>query len=308
MKSDNKITAHLLAGFCVVVWGSAMVSTKMLLQLMTPQELLFWRFLLGYFTLWLLYPKRLRLKDKKHEMICFLCGFTGVTLYFLCQNVALTMTQASNISVIISISPMLTAILSKYISRTEQFGRNFMIGFLLSMLGIILVVFNRNAALQFNSTGDLLAVAAAMVWAVYSILISKLKEYPSLAITRKCFFYGLLSMLPVLVVTDFKPDVMLWVIRYPNIMHLLFMGCIASALCYGIWNKSFYSLGVVNTNAYLYALPVVTTLFSILFLNEKINLQAAIGILMTIAGLFLSQRKEKGQEKRNKNNIEGRTE
>jgi len=291
MKADKEITAHLLACFCIVVWGGAMVSAKRLLEIISPQELLFWRFFLGYLTLWILLPKKMKLKEKKHEFYCILCGITGVTLYFLCQNMALTMTQASSISVIVSISPMFTAVINKLVNKKEKLVNTFILGFFVSIIGIVLVGFNGVYVWKPDILGDVLALVSAFVWAVYSVLIKKLEQYPPLIITRKCFFYGLISMLPVLAVTGFDTEKITQLVRFPAILHLIFMGCAASALCYGIWNKAFYILGVVKTNAYLYALPIVTIVFSTMFLQERISSSAVVGVLFTISGLLLSQLK-----------------
>ena len=51
---------HLAAILTVLIWGTTFISTKVLLEDFQPVEILFIRFLLGYGTLWLVYPHRLR--------------------------------------------------------------------------------------------------------------------------------------------------------------------------------------------------------------------------------------------------------
>ena len=100
MKREHQVTGHIAAIVTCLIWGTTFVSTKVLLQDFGPVDLLFSRFLLGYFTLWLMRPKKLR-TEKGQEIIFVGAGLCGVCLYYLFENIALTYTQASNVSVIV---------------------------------------------------------------------------------------------------------------------------------------------------------------------------------------------------------------
>lgn len=73
-----------------------------------------------------------------------------------------------------------------------------------------------------------------------------------------------------------------------NIMNLLYLGFCASALCFVTWNYAVKALGTVNTSIYIYLVPVITIIFSVIFLNEKISPLLIVGTVLTISGLFLS--------------------
>ena len=105
MKREHQVTGHIAAIVTCLIWGTTFVSTKVLLQDFGPVDLLFSRFLLGYFTLWLMRPKKLR-TEKGQEIIFVGAGLCGVCLYYLFENIALTYTQASNVSVIVSTAPL----------------------------------------------------------------------------------------------------------------------------------------------------------------------------------------------------------
>ena len=66
------------------------------------------------------YPKRLRIKDKKQELTFVAAGLCGIYLYYLLENIALTYTMASNVGVIISVAPFFTAVLSHVFLKTEE--------------------------------------------------------------------------------------------------------------------------------------------------------------------------------------------
>ena len=166
---DKKTTAgHIMALITIVIWGTTFISTKILLEDFTPVEILFSRFLLGVLALIAVYPKRLKIKDKKQEFTFAAAGLCGICLYYLLENIALTYTMASNVGVIISVAPFFTAVLSHvFLKEEEKLKAQFFVGFIVAMTGISLISFS-GSKLELNPIGDVLAVTAAFIWAVYS--------------------------------------------------------------------------------------------------------------------------------------------
>lgn len=253
-------------------------------------EILFIRFVMGYLALWLVCPRTLKLDSRRQEPLFMAAGLCGITMYYLLENIALTFTLASNVGVIISIAPFFTAILSCLFLGGTRPGRQFFIGFLLAMAGIFLLSFG-SSSLSINPMGDILAVAAAIIWAVYSTLTKKISAlgYGTIQTTRRTFFYGLIFMIPALALMDF--NVSLSQVTSPlNLCNLLFLGLGASALCFVTWNLAVKILGSVRTSVYIYMVPVITTVSSALVLKEPVTMTAVCGIALTLAGLFLSER------------------
>lgn len=294
MTDNKRLAGHLAATFTILVWGTTFISTKVLLQDFTPVEILFIRFCLGFLILLFVYPHRLRVRDHKQELYFMGAGLCGVTLYFLLENIALTYTLASNVGVIISIAPFLTALLAHLLLDGERLSSRFFIGFIAAIAGIALISFNGSSVLQLNPLGDLLAVLAAAVWAVYSVLIKKISsfEYHTIQTTRRTFFYGLLFMIPALFILDTHTE---WT-RFTetgNILNLLFLGLGASALCFVTWGYAVKVIGAIKTSVYIYLVPVITIVTAVIVLHERITWMAMLGTVLTIAGLFLSESKHK---------------
>ena len=256
----------------------------------SPVEILFIRFVMGYLALWLVCPRILRPDSRRQEPLFAAAGLCGITMYYLLENIALTYTLASNVGVIISIAPFFTAILSCLFLGGPRPGRHFFIGFLLAMAGIFLLSFG-SSSLSINPMGDILAVAAAIIWAVYSTLTKKISAlgYGTIQTTRRTFFYGLIFMIPALALMDFHVSLS-QVISPLNLCNLLFLGLGASALCFVTWNLAVKILGSVRTSVYIYMVPVITTVSSALVLKEPVTMTAVCGIALTLAGLFLSER------------------
>ena len=290
MAHSKAFAGHLAALFCILVWGTTFISTKVLLRAFSPVEILFFRFLLGYAALWLACPRFLRLTDRRQEALFALAGLCGVTLYFLLENIALTYTFASNVGVIVAISPFFAGLLAFWLLRAERPGLNFFLGFVAAMLGIALISFSGSTQLRLNPWGDVLAVLAGLSWAGYSILTRKLMAfgYNGLLVTRRCFFYGLLFMLPALPFMDFawKPERLA---DLSNAANLLFLGLGASALCFVAWTFAIQRLGAVKSCVYIYLVPVVTVITAVLVLHERITLMAAAGTALTLLGLVISE-------------------
>ncbi|NCB22044.1 MAG: DMT family transporter [Deltaproteobacteria bacterium] len=290
MAHSKALAGHLAALFCILVWGTTFISTKVLLRAFSPVEILFFRFLLGYAALWLACPRFLRLTDRRQEALFALAGLCGVTLYFLLENIALTYTFASNVGVIVAISPFFAGLLAFWLLRAERPGLNFFLGFVAAMLGIALISFSGSTQLRLNPWGDVLAVLAGLSWAGYSILTRKLMAfgYNGLLVTRRCFFYGLLFMLPALPFMDFawKPERLA---DLSNAANLLFLGLGASALCFVAWTFAIQRLGAVKSCVYIYLVPVVTVITAVLVLHERITLMAAAGTALTLLGLVISE-------------------
>ncbi|MNC04711.1 putative inner membrane transporter YhbE [compost metagenome] len=295
MINQRKInTGHLLALLTILIWGTTFISTKILLKDFTPLEILFFRFLIGYFVLLLIYSRPIRTTSFKEELLFISAGLCGVTLYFLIENIALVYTLASNVGVIVSIAPFFTAVIAHFFLEEEKFHRQFFIGFLIALAGIILIGLNGSYLLQLNPIGDLLALLAPVVWAIYSVLMRKISllKVHTIGATRRVFFYGLLFMLPALFLFDFQ----LGLSRFKeisNVAHLLFLGLGASALCFLTWNKAVGILGAVKTSVYIYIVPVITVAASALVLNEKITWAILTGTFLTLIGSYISERKPK---------------
>ena len=299
MDSSKQIGGHLAAFFTIFVWGITFISTKMLLGSFTPVEIMFYRLVLAVVVLFAIKPPRLSLgRLDRHwlqgEWKFMAAGLCGVTFFFLFQNVALSYTLAANVSVLISVAPLFTALVS-HLFLSEKLKANFLLGFTAAIAGIILIAFNGSLVLKLNPLGDLLSISAALVWAFYSVLIKKISALQSdvIAITRKVFTYGLLWMLPLLPLFGYQLGFERLLVL-PNLLNLLFLGAAASALCYLTWNYAVQLLGPVKTSVYIYMIPIITIIAAALVLHEPITLVAGIGMALILTGMALSERVKAG--------------
>ncbi len=189
-EQNQKVWGLFLAALSIFIWGITFVSTKYLLNDFSSLEILFFRFLMAYVGLWIMRPKVEKFAARDNIYFA-LAELSGVVLYQLSENIAIHFTNASNVSVIVSICPLFTAIVSQIFLKERHLSVWFVVGFFVAIFGVALVCFNGNA-LSFNPKGDLLALFAGVCWGFYSMFISILnkKKYDKVCSTRRIFFCG----------------------------------------------------------------------------------------------------------------------
>ena len=282
---------HIAALFTVAVWGATFVSTKVLIaNSLTPAEIFLLRFAIAYACIWPVSRGRLWAAGWRDELTLAAAGVTGGSLYFLTENMALEFAPASNVSLIVCTAPVWTALLLSLAYRSERMTRRQVAGSALAFAGMVLVVLNGRFVLHLSPRGDLLALSAALLWMVYSLVIKRVGgRYPAIFITRKVFFYGLLTILPVFLFQPFSVDA--GVLARPAVWdNLLFLGIIASMLCYILWNAAMHRLGAVRTTNYIYINPLVTILTAALCIGERITAAALAGAALILYGMWRAER------------------
>lgn len=285
------VALHLLALAIVTVWGSTFVSTKILLMSgLGPAEIMFYRFALAYVGICICSrPFKLFASTGRDELLCLLAGFTGGTLYFITENTALEYTLISNVSLLCSTAPLLITLIQCYITRSVKPSKLLLIGSVMAFIGVATVVFNGRFVFNLSPVGDLLCLASALSWTVYTFITKSLSErYSALFIVRKTFFYGIVTLIPWLlwkgtmglnIQTSLQPDI------WP---HLLFLGIVASFLCFMLWNICLRRLNTIVVSNYIYLVPIVSILTSTFILGESINAVILVGAGLVITGMYLA--------------------
>lgn len=290
----SEILYHVVAILTSAVWGTTFVSSKLLLEEgMTPAEIMFLRFAMAYVCMIPFIKGKLFCDNWRDEALMMLLGISGGSLYFLLENSALLYTQALNVAIIIAATPLLTTLAVHLISHQEKVSKRLYGYSLLSLSGVALVVFNGEFILKLNPLGDILTLGAALMWVIYSIVVVKMeKRYDSLMITRKVFFYGVLTLLPYFAIEPF--GVTIEMLTRPIVIgNLLFLGLLASLICYWTWNVVIIKLGAVRSTNYLYINPIVAMITSYFVLNEHITSLAIIGTALILTGMYLAQRQRR---------------
>ncbi len=282
----SPVMGHLFAIFCVTAWGTSFLISKSLMSKLAPAQLMWLRFVIAYLAMWAVCPRWQFLG--KEEWRVFFLSLIGNTLYFFSENTALQLTQATNVSILVSSAPIISILLMRFFHQGDRLSPRKLIGIVLAFLGVLLVVFNGVFVLKLNPVGDALALMAALFWALYGFLAKPiLEKHDSALITRKLMFYGIITSAPLLLMEG-HPFSALHELIFRDFCGLFYLGLICSALCYLLWNHAIDRLGALTANLYVYAVPLVTMLSSALFLREIITGVGMLGIILVVGGMMLS--------------------
>ena len=287
---------HIVAFLTVAVWGTTFVWTKLLIiNGLSPAQIFTLRFIIAYvlltgFSLWRGRHKWLS-DNWRDELTMMALGLTGGSMYFLTENESLRFTTATNTSLIVCSCPLFAMLIIALFYKSERFSRLQALGSLLAFIGMAAVVLNGHFVLHLSPLGDTLAFSACICWALYTLLMKPVMgRYPAMFITRKVFFYGILTILPYYI---FVPDMpSLDVLMRPEVaLNLLFLGSVASMLCYLTWSWCMKGLGAVICTNWVYVNPITTIIAAWLILDEQITVYFLIGSILIIAGMYLSSKK-----------------
>ena len=294
----NKLAYHILAISIIAIWGVTFINTKFLIiNGLNPQEIFLLRFILAYIGIWTFSPHKLFTDNWRDELTTLMLGVTGGSLYFWAENTAIQYSLVNNVAFIVCNAPLLTLFLGMAFSKEIRATKNIVMGSLISLIGVALVIFNGSFILRLNPIGDFLALVAAGAWAVYSLLMRGLtNRYNVTFLTRKVFFYGILTILPAFLI---KP----WQFPLENLaepviwMNLLFLSIIAALICCVLWNIVIRELGALSSANYIYLSPVSTMIASAIFLQEPVTWISIAGSILILSGLFIVSKRGIGESR-----------
>lgn len=215
-------------------------------------------------------------------------------MYFITENTALGMMQATNVAILISVTPLLATLVGMAVFRSERTKRpeRVILGSVVAMAGVVVILWNGGDFTAFNPCGTALTFSAALSWAVYSLFVKKLSQrYDNVFISRKVFGYGLLSMavwVPFFHPVSFRFEQLLVPTVFFNI---LFLGLVASMLCFTLWNAVVRHLGMVRASNYINFNAVATFVAAFLILGEHVSAVALVGSAAVIFGVWLAEGK-----------------
>ena len=283
----NFIKGHLLAFLTITIWSSTFIISKVLLEQFEPTQILIFRFIICILFLTIIYPKFTFINHWKEEIVV-VSGATCIAFYFIFENSALKYTYASNVSLIVATIPILTILISNIQNKKKIRSKKIIIGFIIAYSGVVLLILNGGNLQGVDPKGDFLALGAAISFSIYSIVLDRVhNKYHIIQLTRKVFIYALALFL---IINFIKGQSLPFRTLSPNIAFaLLYLGIFASSLAFLMWNLAIKTIGSIKTNQYIYFVPIVTTIFSAIVLDEKITMTSIVGTLLIIGGVYFTE-------------------
>ena len=285
---NKRLVAHFVALITITIWSLTFVQTKVLLEYLTPIEILIDRFLLAWILFFLFIPK-ITFYPLKDEILFIILGFSGIFAYYILENLALKYSNAINVGLIVTTAPIFTTLILIFLQKYEREKVFFtLFGFILVVIGLIIMNYNDFSSLNM---GDFLAMLGALSFGIYSLLLAKVsKGYNIFLVTRKSFFWGLLFL--ILYFYFFKESFSsIEIYKLPIVWsNLLFLALIASSLCFLMWRFAVLNIGSSKTSNYIYLVPIINSIAAIYILGEQLSFNSIIAISFVLIGLFFAQK------------------
>jgi drug/metabolite transporter (DMT)-like permease len=285
---------RLLLLFTVIVWGWTFVATKICLAYVSPAELLGLRLLIALpILLIVIIVKKVRFEFSRGDYGRILLGSLVITSHFLIQITGLQYTTATNTGWIISVTPLIMAVLS-FLFLKERIGVAQVLAIAVATSGILLLMSRGDLTSLgwLRSTGDWLVLVSAHTWAIYTVVTRDLARSKNpLAVTFAVLAPALIVMVGWMA---FKSD---WghFAHLPAraVWSLLFLAIPGLALAHWFWQEGVAKIGAARAGIFLYIEPVATTALAIPLLKETFGVVTAIGAAMVLSGVYLGQRVHK---------------
>ena len=279
----NKLTIFALIFLAVIFWGNSFIATKLLLNEIEPVTIIVLRLIIASFVLSayaLVTKKRFAIKLKSHLYILLLAAVASFHLWI--QVTGLKFTTAANTGWIIGTAPVFIAVLG-IIFFKEKISLLQILGIVLALTGLLLLISKGDLTrIDFISTkGDLLVLASAFTWGVYSTINKKISLSYSPTMT---ILYLFIFMAIFIVPFNLNQEKINSIVHlsFPGWLMVSFLGIFCSGVAYSIWSYALRVLDSGKVGAFLYMEPFITVLAAWLFLSESITL------LMILSGLIIT--------------------
>jgi drug/metabolite transporter (DMT)-like permease len=287
----SQTSKYLLIILAVIFWGSSFIATKVALEELSPETIISLRLIIAslfLFVIAILLKKDFSINLKSHGII-FILALIAV-FHLMIQVTGLKYTTASNTGWIIGTAPIFMAILAAIFFR-EKIGLVKVSGIIIAMFGLLLLIGRGNITNIdiINNKGDLLVLASAFTWGVYSMVNKKISlSYSPLMTILYLFVMMAIIIIPFnLNAASINSVVHLTLNGWTSI---LFLGLFSSGIAYVIWAYSLRDLESAKVGAFLYFEPLVTVFAAWFFLRESITLLMILsGVIITVGVVLVNK-------------------
>ena len=299
-KTISRFNAFLMF-MLILFWGSSFVVVKIaLMEGLTPIAIATFRFLVagGLFLIAILLERKrvksyVLLVEKKDFPMLILLALTGVTFFFTAQYTGIEMAGASIAAIFVCLlAPVFITVLSAKLLREHLVRRQFF-GVGIAALGTFIVIMGGSLSLQTNGQfllGSLILLSTPILWTAYSLLGKSLMEkYTPFLVVAYVNMLGGLFLVPFSLAEGSFGQIFTMTLH--GWLAILFLAVTCSFLGYYIWFYVIKMVGAAIASSFLFAEPLITALFAVAFVGEKLNLFTIAGGFLIFIGVYLVTRK-----------------
>ena len=284
----------------VILWATTFGATKLSLIEIPPISLALFRFVIASLILLLFIQvkkenKSLKNAFKKDTPFFIVLGLIGISLMYILENFAIKFTTTSQVAIIMNADPILIALLA-YFFIGEKFNARKIFGIIIGFIGVSLVVFNEADFIAlFKSQsflGNILALAASLTWAIYTIMIKKkIEQYGTLTVTTISSIFGAIFLFFAVFLFEGFPNIATFSLN--SWILILYLGIIISGLNFYLWNYALKHFDASKVGMYWFLAPIIAVIIGIFFFKESLTLMMILGTILIFIGIYLTEKKAK---------------
>lgn len=276
-----------------ILWAGNAVAGKFASDFIGPFSLSFYRWLIASALLLIIAAKPLYLSRSillKNWKALAILGILGTGMFNTLLYLGLNSTSASNTGIIQATLPIMIILLN-YFMGMERTNATQVVGMIISLTGVVWVITQGELMrlLQFKlNPGDLIILLAVFTWALYSVLLKKLRpvDLPTLPFLAIQFLVGLAFIFPFFVYEQSQGSSILW--NRQTLLVLAYVAIFPSLIAFFFWQQG-VAMGGANIAGFISPLiTVFTAALAYIFLNESLNSAQITGAILVISGVILA--------------------
>lgn len=299
MKKDSLLTYTYLV-FSMLFWSFSYIWIKEVYKYLNPLTTVFLRLIISsviLICLTLIIKKLERIKARDIPRMLLLAFFQPF-LYFLGESYGIKLVSPTVAAIMVSTIPLFVPFIMFFLAKEPLRSNNFL-GIVISFIGVLMVVLNKNLTLAASPLGlayMCLAVGSALG---YSYLLQKsLEKYNAYTLLTVQNFIGIFYFLPLVLIIDYKDLTSInW--NPELIYNLLALAIFASSAAYFLYMVGTKRIGVTKSTMFTYLIPIFTAILSFIYFREYFSAIKIAGIFVTLAGLMIGKNQARRRKQRN---------
>jgi len=294
MLKNKNLKVYVALFFSMMFWGFSYIWSKIVFEVYTPITTVFLRLIISSIFLVVigLITRQLIKLTFRELKLMFGISILQPFLYFIGESIGLAYVSSTLASVIISTIPLFSPIAGGLFLKERVSKMNYL-GIVVSVVGVIMVILQDDFAFSHSPIGLILLFMAVAVAIVYSVFVVKLSKYNAYTIITYQNIFGIFLFMPLFFIFDYSKFITI-VPERETIMALVQLSIFASSFAFMLFTYGIQKLGVSKATAFSNLIPAFTAVFAYFLLGEKLSYINLLGLVLVIAGLFVSQIKTQG--------------
>lgn len=294
VRNRNEFVGIISAFLCESLYGLSYIFTKQAIQAASAFALLGWRFLLGAIVISLCVSLgfvNVNFKGKSLKPILHVALFSPC-IYYIAETIGIDLTTASESGIILAIIPIASIVASILLLKEKPSKRQIM-GIIITLIGVLFTVLSLGLTSSLSLFGYLFLLIAVLAYALYSVFVSKAKNYTEGEITFAMLVSGAIFFVILAFIEGFLKGSIDSLIKLPFtdtnfLIAVLYQAICCSVLAFFLSNIAISRIGVNRTSSFIGVSTAVSILAGILILNESFNIYQVIGAIVIMIGVYVA--------------------